>query len=244
MRRIVVALALSAVAASAQPKDQASAAQFALTDTINQSRQLSARGDHVGALKLMEGVFAKVQSDPAFKDRYAEVGRALGQSYTWAKRYPDAVRTFKAVVESTKTKCVPGNPMADICADTLYDLATAQMYTEDWAGAAASLRKGIPLYEAVIKAGVGGEYKMAKLKLEANTQSMLAAALFRAGDVTGAIATWDKAIQQYQTVVKNPASSNELRELARQSLAQEQRSLNMVKQEAKSRGAQKETPKK
>ena len=193
---------------------------------------------------MMEGVFAKVQSDPAFKDRYAEVARALGQSYVWAKRYPDAVRTFKTLVETTKAKCVAGNPMADICADTYYDLGTAQMYTEDWAGAAASLRKGIPLYEAVIKAGAGAEYKMAKLKLEANTQSMLAAALFRGGDLPGAIATWEKAIQQYQTVINNPGSSEPLRALARQSMAQEQMSLNQVKQEAKARAAQKEAPKK
>src|SRR5690349_3440047 len=107
MRRILVALAMCAMAA-AQPKDPASAAQYALTDTINQSRQLSGRGDHVRGVQMMEGALAKTQSDPAFKDRYAEVARALGQSYTWAKRYPDAVRTLKTLVEATKAKCVAG----------------------------------------------------------------------------------------------------------------------------------------
>src|SRR4051794_27980120 len=128
MRRIVVALAMS-VAAAAQ-SGQPSQAAFALTDTINQARQLAGRDPNT-ALKMLEGALAKTQSDPALKGRYAEVMRSIGQVYSTAKRYPEAVRTFTTLLDATKGNCVPDSPLAEICADTYYDLGTAQMYTED-----------------------------------------------------------------------------------------------------------------
>jgi hypothetical protein len=94
--------------------------------------------------------------------------------------------------------------------------------------------------------GMRTDYKMAKLKLEANTTCMLAAALFRSGDLPGSIATWKKGIQQYKTVADNPESGDGLRMLARQSMQNEQISLNMVLQEQQRRAAaeKKEAPKK
>jgi hypothetical protein len=68
---------------------------------------------------------------------------------------------------------------------------------------------------------------------------MLGAAQFRSGDLTGAIATYEKAVQQYSTVANSPESGDGLRMLARQSLAQEQQSLNMLKAEAAKLAAEK-----
>jgi tetratricopeptide (TPR) repeat protein len=243
MRRFLMVLVMSVSVAAAQEAKPLSTGDV-LNDMLDQASKLSARGDYAGAIKILEEALIKTQKDPKLKGRDAEVMRGMGHVYSAGKRYPDAVRVYKTLLESTKADCVAGKPLAEICADTLYDLGTSQMYTEDWAGAAATLRKGIPLYEAMIRGGTRADYKMAKVKLEANTQSMLAAALFRAGDLPGAISTWEKAIQQYQTVVNNPESGDGLRALARQSMAQEQQSLKLVKEEQQRRAAAPSAPKK
>src|SRR5262249_53602528 len=220
---------------------------------LEQAGTASSHGDNPGAIKLLQSALAKAQRDPELRasGRDAEIMRAMGQVYSRSKQYPQAVQSFQSSVGTLGTKCVPGKPIAEQCADTYYDLGTAQMYADDFAGAAATLKKGIPLYEAMVHGQGRTDYKMAKLKLEANTQSMLAAALFRSGDLPGAISTWEKAIRQYQTVVNTPESGDGLQMLARQSMAQEQQSLKLVKEEANRRAAaqkaapqQKDTPKK
>jgi tetratricopeptide (TPR) repeat protein len=244
MRRFLMVLIASAMVAAAQEAKQPSTVD-PIDDLMDQASKLSGRGDAAGAVKILEQALAKAQKDPKLKGRDAQVMRGMGHVYATAKRYPDAVRVYKTLLEATKADCVAGNPLAEVCADNYYDLGTAQMYTEDWAGAAASLRKGISIYEVVVRGATLPSYKMAKLKLEANSQSMLAAAMFRAGDLPGAISTWQKAIQQYQTVVNNPDSGDGLRVLARQSMMQEQQSLKLVKEEQQRRAAaQPTTPKK
>jgi len=145
-----------------------------------------------------------------------------------------------------KPQCVQGKPLWENCADVLYDLSIAQMYNNDFAGAVATLQKAIPMYEAMIKAGVAMDYKMAKLKLEANCQSMLGAALFRSGDLEAGIAGYEKAVLQYNTVIRNPKSGEGLQILAKQSLGDAQNALNLLKDErAKRAGAaspKKDTP--
>ncbi len=242
MRLLLIALGVCAAAVAQDAPASPSAKE--LSALMDQAGAAGARGDTAGALRLLDTALAKTKSDPALKGRDSEVIRARGRVYSNAKQYPAAVQTYKGLLESMKAQCVPGNPLAEVCADTYYDLGTAQMYTEDWTGAAASLRKGIPLYQAMQKSAVRADFKMAKLKLEANTQSMLAAALFRGGNLPAAITTYQKAIQEYKTVADNPDSGDGLRMLARQSMANEQQSLNMVMQEQKVRASQQAPPKK
>jgi tetratricopeptide (TPR) repeat protein len=254
MLRVAIAAVISVTVVVAQEAPAAQSKTAKEVDSLTeQAGNASSHGDNPGAIKLLESALAKAQRDPSLKadGRDAEIMRAMGQVYSRSKRYPEAVRAFTASTESLKTRCVPGKPLAEQCADTYYDLGTAQMYADDFAGAVVTLRKGIPLYEAMVHGNGRPDYKMAKLKLEANTQSMLAAALFRSGDLPGAISTWEKAIQQYQTVVNTPESGDGLQMLARQSMAQEQQSLKLVKEEANRRAAaqkaatqQKDTPKK
>jgi tetratricopeptide (TPR) repeat protein len=242
MRTIAIALALT-LAPFAQTPKAGPAKEF--DDLLEQASKSSGMGDQTTAIKALEKALALAQREPALKGRDADVLRGMGHVYSAAKQYPNAIRAYRTLLESIKSDCVAGKPEADVCADVYYDLGTAQMFASDFAGAAVTLRKGIPLYEAMVHGRGEPSYKMAKLKLEANTQSMLAAALFRSGNLAGAIATYEKAIQQYKTVIDNPASGEGLQMLARQSMAQEQQSLNLLKEEAKRLAAEKkETPKK
>ena len=250
---IAAAIGVAVVIAQEAPKKAPQPKAASEVDSLlEQAGTASSHGDNPGAIKLLQSALAKAQRDPKLRanGRDAEIMRAMGQVYSRSKQYPQAVQSFQGSVGTLGTKCVPGKPIAEQCADTYYDLGTAQMYADDFAGAAATLKKGIPLYEAMVHGQGRSDYKMAKLKLEANTESMLAAAIFRSGDLNGAIVMYKRAIQHYQTVVSNPESGEGLQSLARQSMAQEQQSINLLLEEQKKRAAEqkaepkKDTPKK
>jgi tetratricopeptide (TPR) repeat protein len=245
MRRNVVLLALSAAAVWAQEATPPAVA--ALNETLAKAGQLAAGGNKMGALQVLEGALIKTQTDPMLKGRDIDVLRAMGRVYVEAQRPADAIRTYQTLMNEMKPDCAPGKRLWENCADVLYDLGTAQMYANDFAGAVVTLRKAIPMYEAMIKAGVSMDYKMAKLKLEGNSQSMLGAALFRSGDLEGGIAGYEKAVQEYTTVMKNPKSGDGLQMLARQSLSDAQNALKLLKDEQAKRAAaapKKDAPKK
>jgi tetratricopeptide (TPR) repeat protein len=238
MRRFVTILALTVAGMWAQGVPQKGPAKD-LNDLLDKAGQTSARGDKVSAIKMLESALIMTQKDPALKGRDLDVLRAMGHVYADAKQYPNSIRAYQTMLDEMKAGCVAGKPKAELCADVYYDLGTAQMYAGDWAGAVITLRQAVPLYDAMIKSGTAPDYRLAKIKLEANTRSMLGAAQFRSGDLTGAIATYEKAVQQYSTVANSPESGDGLRMLARQSLAQEQQSLNMLKAEAAKLAAEK-----
>jgi tetratricopeptide (TPR) repeat protein len=245
MRPIAILLAMSASWLFAQ--QTVTPSQQALTDMLNKAGEFSAKGNKTGALQVLETALAKTQTDPGLKGRDVDVLRPMGRVLIEAGRPTDAIRTYQTMLNEIKPECGQGKRMWETCADLYYDLGTAQMYANDFAGAAATLRKGIPMYEAMIKAGVAMDYKMAKLKLEANTQSMLGAALFRSGDLAGGIAGYEKAVQQYNTVIGNPKSGEGLQILARQSLGDAQSALKLLKEEQAKRSAaapKQEAPKK
>lgn len=244
MRRTAIAGLICAVAAMAQEAPPTGPLKD-LSDMVARAGQVSAGGNKMGAIKILEAALIKAQSDPALKGRDKDVLRGMGRVYLEAQRPADAVRVLQILLVELKDECVPGKPSAERCADVHYDLGTAQMYANDFSGAVVTLRKAIPLYEAMIKGSPDVGYQMAKLKLEANAQSMLGAALFRSGDLTAGIAGYQKAVQEYTAIMKSPASGDGLSMMAKQSMGDAQAALKLLKDEAAKRATEKkEAPKK
>lgn len=244
MRRMVIVGLVCAAVVSAQDAAAPSPGKE-LNDLMGRAQQLSSSGNKAGALQLLETLLVKTQTEPALKGRDQDVLRTMGRVYVEANRPADAVRVYQMMLNEMKGECVVGKPLVERCTDVHYDLGTAQMYANDFAGAVVTLRKAIPLYEAMMKAKPDPGFQMAKLKLEANTQSMLGAALFRSGDLAGGIAAYEKSVQQYTAVMKNPASGDGLAMMAKQSMADAQAALKLLRAEAQKRAAEKkEAPKK
>src|SRR5215813_444065 len=144
MLRVAIAAVIGVASVMAQEAPQSKAANE-VDSLLDEAGKASSHGDNPGAIKLLESALVKAQRDPSLKarGRDAEVMRAMGQVYSRSQRYPEAVQAFRNSADSLKAQCVAGKPLAEQCADTYYDLGTAQMYAEDFAGAAATLRKGI-----------------------------------------------------------------------------------------------------
>jgi tetratricopeptide (TPR) repeat protein len=237
MRQILVVLALSGglwaqgVPSSGPLKD--------FNDLMDNAGKISARGDKAGAIKLLQTALAMAQKQPALQDRDLDVYRAMGHVYADAQQYPNAIQSYQTMLGKMQANCVPGKPEAERCPDVYYDLGTAQMFASDFAGAVITLRKAIPMYEAMIQRGTAPDYRLAKLKLEANSNSMLGAALFRSGNLEGGISAYQKAVAQYTNVANNPDSGDGLRMLAKQSLPDAQNALKLLLEEQKKRAAEK-----
>src|SRR5262245_8803653 len=127
MLRVAIAAVIGVASVMAQEAPQSKAAND-VNSLLGQAGKEASHGDDPGAIKLLQAALAKAQSDPKLKasGRDAEIMRAMGQVYSRSKRYPEAAQSFKDSVGSLGTKCVPGRPIAEQCADTYYDLGTAQ----------------------------------------------------------------------------------------------------------------------
>ncbi|HXK02533.1 MAG TPA: tetratricopeptide repeat protein [Verrucomicrobiae bacterium] len=220
---LVLLVAGGAAWAQNAPKDRE------IQEILMKSSQASAAGDKATVVTLLETALQKVQKDPGLKEDEPEVLARLGKAYVDAQRYPDAVRTYQVLMESIKQDCLPGSPRVDRCADGQYGLGTAQMYKGDFAGAATTLRQAIAGYAVLVKGSVAEDFRMARLKQQADAQALLAAALFRTGKKPEAIAAFERAIQQFGTVEKSPASSDALRTAARASTKDAQTSLDLLR---------------
>jgi len=225
--RLTLPFLLALLAASAQP--QQPAPERELDDLITKSTAYGAAGDKQRAITLMEAALQKLQKDPSLKGRESDVLNRLGKAYVEGQRYPEGVRTYQILLEVLKPLCAPGGGGADQCADAQYALGSAQMYKGDFPGAAATLRLSIANYAVVIKGGYVESYRMGKLKLQADAQALLAAALFRSGKKAEAIAAFERAIQQFGTVARNENTPEALRTSAQASMKDAQTSLDLLR---------------
>jgi tetratricopeptide (TPR) repeat protein len=186
-------------------------------------------GDKLGAINLLESALQKVQKDPLLKPRENDVLSRLGKAYVDAQRPADGVRAYQILLENLKEECRPGSAGLDRCADAQYGMGTAQMYKGDFAGATTTLRAAMANYAALTKAGYTGDYRLNKLKLHADAQALLAAALFRTGKKPEAISTFERAIQEFSSVAGDANAPEALRSSARASMKDAQTSLDLLK---------------
>ncbi|HTS66480.1 MAG TPA: tetratricopeptide repeat protein [Candidatus Acidoferrales bacterium] len=200
-----------------------------LDDILMKAAQSEAAGDKSATVNLLETALQKTQKNLALKDREPEVLAKLGKAYVALQRPAEAVRTYQLLLDTLKQDCGPASPRMDRCAEAQYGMGTAEMYKGDFAAAATILRQAIASYSVLVKGSVTDEFRMARLKQQADAQSLLAAALFRTGKKPEAIAAFERALQQLGLVEKNPASGDTLREAARTSARDAQASLDLLR---------------
>jgi tetratricopeptide (TPR) repeat protein len=215
--------------AAAQPAAQPLAASRELDEILTKSQQAAAMNDHAIAINLMETALGKVQKDPALKDRETEVLGRLGKEYLDGGRPAEAIRTYQLLLAGLGDDCHTGSPRLDACAEPQYWLGTAHMQKGDFAAAVPVLRQSAANYGDLVKGASTDLYRMAKLKSQSDVQSLLAAALFRTGKKTDAIAMFERAIDQFSVVVENPATPDPIRTSAETSRKDAQTSLDLIK---------------
>jgi tetratricopeptide (TPR) repeat protein len=215
--------------AAAQNPPQPSAAGRELEEFLFKSQQAAAVGDHTTAINLMESALQKVQKDPALKDRESDVLGRLGKAYMDGGRPAEAVRTYQVLFTALGDDCRPGSPGLDRCAEPQYWMGTAQMQKGDFAAAVITLHQATASFAGLVKGASTDLYRMGKLKSQADAQSLLAAALFRTGKKADAIATFERAIEQFSIVEKNPATPETIRASAQVSRKDAQASLDLLK---------------
>ena len=215
-----------------QPPASATAAQpvidHELDDLLAKATQATAAGDKLSALRFLESALQRVQKVSAPKERETDVLGRLGKAYLEVQRPADALRTYRILLEEMKADCGLA-AMADRCADAQYGMASAQMYAGDFKSAVPILRRAVANYALVVKGGYAEDYRMNKLKQQADAQSLLAAALFRTGNKADGIAAFERAIQQFSEVLKNASTPANLRASAESSLKDAQTSLDLLK---------------
>ena len=229
--RIALLSILVAAAFAQAPAPQASDKEKALDIVVTKANQMGASGDRAGQIQLLQATLQKIQNDPILHTKDVDVMRHLARAYSDTQRYADAVRVYTIAMGKMKDECVPASPGADRCAGTAYDMGVAQMYQGDFASAVDTLRPATTLYAAVAKRAPTTIVRLMTLKLQANVQSMLAAALFRSGKKAESIAAYQLAVDEYTRIINNPESGEGLTNLAKQSRQDAQQSLDLIKKE-------------
>jgi tetratricopeptide (TPR) repeat protein len=198
-------------------------------EILVKSKQAAALGDHATAIRLMETALQKVQKDPALKDRENEVLGRLGKEYVDGGQAALAIQTYQLLLRELGDDCRPGSPRIDQCAEPEYWLGTAQMQKGDFTTAVTTLQQSAASFAALVSGASTDFYRMANLKGQADSQSLLGAALFRTGKKADAITMFERAIEQFLIVEKNPATPDGVRTAAETSKKDAQTSLDLLK---------------
>jgi len=222
MTRIWSALLL-ATAAAAQDKTP----DEQLSALITKSDQSKVMGDVEGALKGYEQALARVKSEPALKNREEEVLQHLSAGYIAAQRPVDAVKASRRILALREEDCKPGSPGVERCADAQYGLGLALMHAGEFLGAVGQLSESAANFGKVSMNG-DEPYRMTKVKQRGDAESLLAAALFRAGQKEKSIATFRTAIARLKTVADNEKIDPGTRGSARRSQTDAEGSLKLL----------------
>jgi len=99
----------------------------------------------------------------------------------------------------------------------------------DFPAALPFLREAVASYGKAASGGSSEDYRMIKLKQQAEAQTLLAMALFRTGQRKDALGILDGATQQLDKVQGNEKIEASIRESARKSLKQREQILEAIK---------------
>ena len=227
MTAIWCALAVAAIASAQEQSISPEEANKRLSQLITKSDQTKVMGDAAAAVKGYEEALARVKSEPALKDREEEVLQHLASGYIAAQQPVDAVRVSRRILEFHEEDCKPGAPWVERCADAQYGLGLAMMHAGEFTGAVTYLTQSA---ENFGKVPANGDlpFRMTKLKQRGDAESLLAAALFRAGQKEKSTAMFRKAIASLKTVADEEKLDPGTRGSARASLTDAKTSLKLL----------------
>src|SRR5215471_10856946 len=201
-----------------------------IDDLLTKAGQSGAAGDKTAAVGILEIALQKIQKDADLKSRETDVLNRLGRAYLDAQRPADAVRTYRVMLDGMKSECSAESiSSAERCAEAQYNMGTAQMYNGQFAAAVVTLNHAVANFALCIKTSGSPEYRASRLKQQADAENLMAAGLFRSGKKDEGIAAFEHAIQDFATVMKDPAAPPGLRDSAAASMKDAQTSLDLLK---------------
>jgi len=189
--------------------------------------QAKVMGDLAGAVKGYEDALKQVRNTPSLKNREEEILQRLSGAYIAAQRFPEAVNISRRILALHEADCKPGAEWVERCADAQYGLGLALMHSGDFAGAAELLTASTANFGKVNMQG-DESFRMTKLKQRGDAESMLAAALFRAGQKDKSLVMFRKAIATLKLVSGNEKLDPGIRGSARKSQSDAEGSLKLL----------------
>jgi tetratricopeptide (TPR) repeat protein len=185
-------------------------------------------GEYASAIKTFELALPQLRSLPEMKGDEDSLLVRLGRAYIGARRLDDAVRTFALLLGPRMEDCRLGVAAIEYCADAQHYIGFADMQKGDFKAAAPFLTKSMASYARAAGESEFIEYRMIKLKQQAETETLLAAALLHIGRKDRAIDALNHAIAQLNTVEQNNGIQDAIRASARKSLQDARAALELT----------------
>ena len=186
-------------------------------------------GDYASAIKTFELALQQLRSLPEIRGDEDSLLMRLGRAYVGARRLDEAVRTFALLLSPRMEDCRQGVAAVGYCADAQYYIGFADMQKGNFEAAVPFLTKSMASYARAASESEFIESRMINLKRQAETETMLAAALLQIGRKDRAIDALNHAIAQLSTVAGNGEIQDAIRASARTSLQDAQAALQRVR---------------
>ena len=195
-----------------------SPAERAVLSLIQKGATEDRMGDYPSAVKTFQDALQQLRSVPKMKGDEDSVLVRLGRAYIGAQRFDDAISTFALLLGPRSEDCRQGVAAVEYCADAQHYIGFAHMQKGKFDAAVPFLTKSIASYARAASGSEFIEYRMIKLKQQAETEMMLAEALVHTCHKGGALNSLNLAISQLSTVDQNAEIQESIRESARKSL--------------------------
>jgi tetratricopeptide (TPR) repeat protein len=203
----------------------ASPEQEAVQSLIQKGASEDRMGDYNSAVRSFQDALKKLRSVPEMKGDEDSLLVRLGRAYIGARRLDDAVGTFALLLGPRMEECRLGVAAVEYCGDAQYYIGFVYMQKGNFEGAVPFLTKSMGSYARAASGSEFAEYQMIKLKQQAETEAMLAAALLRTGSKARSIDALNHAISQLSTVEANADIQDSIRVSARRSLQDARKAL-------------------
>jgi tetratricopeptide (TPR) repeat protein len=198
-------------------------------DTLVQGAATAkSNGSYASATEILEDALHKVRGNPLLKEHENDVLVRLGYTYMGSQRLDDSMRIFTGLLTPQKHDCKTGSAAIELCADAQYGLGTVQMYKGEFEGAVGMLTKSMASYAKASAGDHTEEFRMIKVKQQADVEALLGAALFRTGKKEKAIDALHHAVSQFTVVESNDKIPESVRAGARTSMKDAQTSLDLL----------------
>jgi tetratricopeptide (TPR) repeat protein len=205
-----------------------SPAAKAVQDLIQKGAAEDRSGDYGSATETFERALQQLRSLPEMKGDEDSLLVRLGRAYIGARRLDDAVGTFALLLGPQMQGCRQGVASIEYCADAQYYIGFVNMQKGNFNGAAPFLKDSMASYARAAAGSDRVEYQMIKLKQQAETETLLAAALLRIGRKGAAVDALNHAIAQLGMIERNSEIQDAIRDSARKSLQDAQSALQLT----------------
>src|SRR6516225_6526435 len=150
-----------------------SPAQRAVLSLIQKGATEDRRGDYGSAIKTFQDALQQLRSLPEMKSEEDSLLARLGRAYIGARRLDDATKTFGLLLGPQMEDCRQGLAAVEYCADAQYYIGFADMQRGNFEAAIPFLTKAMASYARAASGSDFVEYRMIKLKQQAETETWL-----------------------------------------------------------------------